>query len=182
MAVKRGDIAVILTERIEASHPAPALFTTAETDEWPARILEHLLGCGILQQAHRAGSTLCPGCEWQCHKTVVVRTTSPGPRPQAFITCDEEPDHGRITVPLRSLIQYGATLAGLSSFIAGMTKLGPLRSSPTGASFLLGTIKGRHGLRQSLPQPDRRTASAAGRPTAREHRPNSALGRRPPVD
>ena len=40
MTIQAADIARILIERIEGSHPAPALFSTAETDEWPTRSLE----------------------------------------------------------------------------------------------------------------------------------------------
>jgi hypothetical protein len=117
MVVKPADIPVILAERIEVAYPAPALFSTAETDEWPTGILEHLRGCGILQQSHRTDSVVCPGCEWQCHKAVVVRSMSAAPRRQAYIICDEEPGHGRISVPLRSLVQYSATLAGVSRLV-----------------------------------------------------------------
>jgi hypothetical protein len=147
MAVKVADISTILVERIEVAHAAPAMFSAAETDEWPIGVLEHLLKCGVLQRAARTQIVLCPGCEWQCYKPVVVRRVSAGTT-QAFITCDEEPDHGRISVPLQSLNQYSATLAGISDFIAGLMKLGTPQSSPSGTSFLLGSIKGRHGLRQ----------------------------------
>lgn len=78
----------------------------------------------------------------------MVRTASVHASTQAFITCNEEPGHGRISVPLLSLVQYGATLSGVCSFIAGQMQLGPPRSSAAGASFLMGTIKGRHGPRQ----------------------------------
>src|SRR5262245_30838520 len=149
MAVKVADISAILVERIEASHPAPALFSAAETDEWPTGVLQHLLTCGVVQLAARARTLLCPGCEWECHKPVVIRTMTAGPRTLAFIACDEEPDHGRISVPLQSLNQYSATLARLSGFIAGLMERGrkPLQSSPSSASFLLGSIKGRYGFR-----------------------------------
>ena len=148
MTVQAADVARILLERIEASHPAPALFSTAETDEWPARSLNVLVKCGVLKSGGRAESLWCPGCEWQCHKTVVVRTAGAHLCPQAFITCDEEPGHGRIFVPLRSLDQYAATLSGVSGFIASQMKLGLRRSSVASAWYLLGTIKGRHGPRQ----------------------------------
>jgi hypothetical protein len=150
MPVRVADISTILVERIEACHPAPALFSAAETNEWPTGVLEHLLTCGVLLRAARAQTMLCPGCEWQCHKPVVVRTVRTAPRTQAFIACDEEPDHGRISVPLPSLNQYSATLASLSGFFAGLMgrARGPPQSSPSGASFLLGSTKGRHGLRQ----------------------------------
>jgi hypothetical protein len=76
-----------------------------------------------------------------------VRVASKATEPLAFISCDEEPDHGRISVPLRSLTQYSATLAGMTAFISGLLKLGSPRSSAAGV-LPLGTIKGRHGPRQ----------------------------------
>ena len=119
MPITGADIASILVERIERSHPAPALFSSAETDEWPAAALDALLECGIVQQEDRAELVWCPGCEWQCHKNVVVRTSHALQGTEAFITCNEEPDHGRISVPPRSLVQYGATLSGVSRFNLG---------------------------------------------------------------
>jgi hypothetical protein len=132
-----------------AAYPRSALFSAAETDDWPDGTLDHLLECGILQRADRAEAVVCPGCIWQCHKPIVVRTVAAGQRRQAFIVCDEEPDLGRQDVSLRSLSQYRATIDNLSVFFADQMELGPTRASPNGNSFLLGTIKGRHGPRQS---------------------------------
>ena len=143
-----ADIPGIIAERIEAAHPRPALFSAAETDDWPNGALDHLLEDGILQRAQRAEAVMCPGCDWQCHKPVIVRTLGAGPSRHAFIVCDEQPDHGRQPVTLRSLDQYSATIDGLSIFLADQMVYGPPRSSPHGASSLLGTIKGRHGLRE----------------------------------
>ena len=148
MAVTAADIARILGERIEGSHPAPALFSATETDEWPAQVLHVLLECGVLKPTNRAESVWCPGCERQCYKSVVVRTLGGRTPSAAFITCDEEPGHGRIAVPLPSLVQHAATLSGVCGFLAGQMQLGPPRSSAAGACFLLGTIKGRHGPRR----------------------------------
>src|SRR5262245_1116702 len=132
MAIKAADIRVILIERIEGSHPAPALLSATETDEWPAGTLQALLTCGVLQLAGRAESAWCPGCEWQCHKTVVVRSALQDLRTEAFVACNEEPDLGRISVPLRSLGQYGTTLYALSGFIAKQLTLGVPRPSASG--------------------------------------------------
>jgi hypothetical protein len=147
MAVRLTDIPTLLVERVEAAHPEPALFSAAETDAWPSGILEHLLRRSVLRPTHRAEWILCPGCEWQCHKPVVVRTTSKGSKLLAFVACDEEPDHGRISVPLQSLTQYSATLLGMSAFMSELMKLGSPRSTAAGRSILLGTIKGRYGSR-----------------------------------
>ena len=71
MAVRVTDIPAIILERIEVAHPAPALFSAAEIDDWPDGSLDHLRECGILQTAQRAEAIVCPGCSWQCHKPVV---------------------------------------------------------------------------------------------------------------
>jgi hypothetical protein len=147
MAVKLTDIPALLVERIESAYPAPALFSAVETDDWPEGTLSHLQACGILRYAQRAEVVVCPGCSWQCHKLVVVRSTGTSTGRQAFIVCDEDPDHGRQPVTARSLDQYGATIDGLSAYLAGVVGRKPLASSRHGTSFLLGTVKGRHGSR-----------------------------------
>jgi hypothetical protein len=103
MAVRSSDIPALLVERIEAAHPEPALFSRTETDGWPQGALDHLVDRGFLRLAHRAESVVCPGCEWQCHKAVVVRKAKGSPEPLALIDCDEAPDHGHVFIPLRSL-------------------------------------------------------------------------------
>jgi hypothetical protein len=148
MAVKTADIPTILTHRIEAAYPAPAHFSAAEIDDWPAGVLNYLSDQGVLQMAERATSLVCPGCEWQCHKTVAVRSSGVRANAQAFIICDEEPDLGRISVAPRHLTQYRTTMAAVCSFIGGSMGLGVPRSSASGGPFLLGSIKGRQGLRQ----------------------------------
>ena len=147
MTIKLTDIPVLLVERIESAHPAPALFSATETDDWPEGTRGHLQACGILRYAQRAEAVVCPGCSWQCHKPVVVRTGRTRTGTQAFIVCDEEPDHGRQPVAARSLDQYRATLDGLSACLAVEIARKSLGSSRHGASFLLGTVKGRHGPR-----------------------------------
>ena len=74
-----------------------------------------------------------------------MRTGFAYPRTEAFITCNEEPDLGRIAIPMRNLAQYSTTLSAMSKFIAGQMALGNPRPSAAGASFLLGTIRGRNG-------------------------------------
>src|ERR1700682_1295227 len=74
MAVAVPDITAVVVERIQAAYPRSALFSVAETDDWPDGTLDHLLECGILQHADRAEAVACPGCIWQCHKPIVVRT------------------------------------------------------------------------------------------------------------
>ena len=54
MTIATSDIPRILIERIEESHPGPALFSAGETDEWPPEVFDALLNCGVLQPAIRA--------------------------------------------------------------------------------------------------------------------------------
>jgi hypothetical protein len=145
MAIKTSDIPTILIERIEAAHPAPAHFEVAETDDWPTDSLSALLKQGVLVAADRARATTCPGCEWQCQKHVVVRNV--GSISRAFITCDEEPELGRICVSLRSLQRVMTDLRTLSLFVARATKRGMPRVAQSLAAYALGAVKGRHGLR-----------------------------------
>ena len=148
MAVRLTDIPALLVERVEAAHPAPAFFLLAEMDEWPKGVWEHLQAAGFLRSDGFADACVCPGCDWQCHKSICIRRATTGAARHAYIHCDEEPRHGLIFVSLGSLTRYRATLAGMSAFISGLMKLGPPRSSALGGSFLLGTIRGRHGPRQ----------------------------------
>jgi hypothetical protein len=140
-----SNLPAVLIERIEFAYPEPALFSATETDEWPPGNLERLVSLGIPRPTHRASALYCPGCDWHCHKPVVVRKTKTVPL--AFVSCNEEPDHGQIPIPLQSLAQYTATLASIASFISELMALGPPRSSGGGGLLLLGTIKERHGPR-----------------------------------
>ena len=133
-------------------------------------------------RAYRAESVWCPGCEWQCHKTVVVRTVGERTPSAAFITCDEEPDHGRISVPLRSLVQYAATLSGVSGFLPARWNLGRHDHRPPGRHSSWGPSRAGTGLVRSLLSLDARAADAAGGPTTGERGPRPALGRRRPID
>lgn len=154
MTIATSDIPNILIERIEGAYPGPALFSARETGDWPAEVLDILLYCDVLRSAVRADSSWCPGCEWQCHKPVVSRTNTVHLETRAFIICDEEPGLGRISIPAPSLVQYEATLSAVCGFIAGRMALGTRTPSAAGASFLLGTIKGRHGLSSVAVGPD----------------------------
>ena len=162
MVARPSDLPDVLIERIEFAYPEPALFSATETDEWPPGILEHFVSLGILRPAHRASALYCPGCDWHCHKPVVVRKTKTAPL--AFVSCNEEPDHGQISIPLQSLAQYTAILASIASFISELMALGPSRASGGGGLFLLGTIKERHGPRDiSLGLYEGRLALQVGR-------------------
>ena len=182
MAIKTADIHRILIERIEGSHPAPALFSATEIDEWPAEALDALLNCGVLQPASRAESAWCPGCEWQCHKTVVVRTGLNSPQTEAFITCDEEPDLGRIAVPTRNLAQYGTSSFGREQ--VHRRPDGPWRAELIGGRciFPAGDYKGP----ERALSDDRRlgcwAVAARSERGTRATGPGLALGRRQSVD
>ena len=146
MAIKAADIPNILVERIEAAHPAPGYFSAGEADDWPNGVLESLLNVGVLQVTNRAEVVVCPGCEYQCQKAVVVRISARQER-RAFINCDEEPAHGRVPINLRSLEQYRITLGLMASMLSGLLGFGTPRASKTGVQYTLGELKGRKGLR-----------------------------------
>jgi len=147
MAIKPRDFPRILVERLEASHPAPAIFDADETSEWPDGIVHALLRSGLLQEARRPTTLVCDGCNWSCDKPVIVRKLVASGRTRAFIQCDEEPDLGRIQVPMERLRGYRLVLRMLDRFIqnavAALGGPAPGRS----ASSHLGLIKGRYGVR-----------------------------------
>lgn len=147
MPTRTIEIPSIVLERIESTHPSPALFAADETDEWPPGVLLSLVERSLLRETARSKAITCPGCEWQCHKNVVVRKPSERAQKWAFITCNEEPDLGRISVLPESLTQYAATLPSIAAFIAGALQLGSPRPSSSGSSYLLGQVKGRRGPR-----------------------------------
>jgi hypothetical protein len=145
MAIKPRDVPTILVQRIEAAHPAPALFGADETQDWPSEVLPALLTQGVLVEADRAKSISCPGCEWQCNKRVVVRKA--GDTSRAFITCDEEPDQGRVQVLMASLARVAVTLPALSQIVASALDIGPPKASRSLNAYSLGTVNGRNGAR-----------------------------------
>lgn len=146
MAVRARDLPAILFGRIAQSHPAPAQFARGETDEWPDGTLAALLEAGIVYHANRADVVICPGCEWQCHKAVSVRTSAAhGVR--ATIMCDEEPRHGRIPVALSLLDRVATSLRTLAELIARELELDTPSPSASGSFYSLGEIKGRLGRR-----------------------------------
>jgi len=147
MAIATSEIPKILIDRIAYCHPAPALFASAEFQEWPEGAITSLIEADVLRLAGRAETVVCPGCEWQCHKPVVVRTPVGQHTPRAFIMCDEEPGHGRVPLPLSMLDQYATGLLALGSLVASALQLQAPRSSTSGNSCPLGQIKGRRELR-----------------------------------
>jgi len=148
MTIDSFSIAQVLVERIEAYYPAGAHFLLSELRGWRAGVVATLTGSGVLQPAAHAEAVVCPGCDWQCHKRVSVRKMAAAPVPVAYISCDEEPDHGAIFIDVRDRVQYRATLSDLSGFIAKLLKLGPPRASASGATLFLGSMGGRHGVRE----------------------------------
>ena len=77
-----------------------------------------------------------------------VRRMAAAPAPIAYINCDEGPDHGQIFIDVRDRVQYRTALSDLASFIAKLLKVGPPHASASGATFFLGSIRGRHGTRE----------------------------------
>lgn len=143
MAIAETDLSRIIIERLEAHYPAPAIFAADEIAEWPDHVLPGLEAFTLFQSAERAEVLLCDGCHWNCSKPVVFRKQKAGAR--AFIVCDEEPDLGRIGVPIERLRQYRVTLSLLAVFLRGSFELvsrAPLSGPPP---LLLGRVNGRHG-------------------------------------
>ena len=143
MAVREADLPGIIIERLEASYPAPAIFTADEITDWPDEILSGLQASGLLQPADRADFVICDGCHWGCYKPVVFRRSATGTR--AFIVCNEEPDLGRIGITIERLQQYRSTLSLLAQFLGNSFQLTAqaLLSGPP--PLLLGHVKGRYG-------------------------------------
>ena len=143
MAIVETDLSRIIIERLEAHYPAPAIFAADEIAEWPDNVLPGLEALGFFQSAERAEVLICDGCHWYCSKPVVFRQQKAAAR--AFIVCDEEPDLGRIGVPIERLRQYRATLTLFAAFLRGsfeLTSRAPLSAQPP---LLLGRVNGRHG-------------------------------------
>ncbi len=143
-AVKAADLPSILLERIEAAFPEPAIFGLLETESWPDGALRSLIDCRLLQETSRATSILCDGCEWSCCKPVIVRTGLTNRSARAFVECDEEPDLGRIFIPLERLKRYRLTLAMLASFIRQALAISSTSFIERSKSISLGRIKGRY--------------------------------------
>jgi hypothetical protein len=148
MAITAIDLPIVLIERIKNHHPAPAFFTLGETDDWPPDAVPALLRQGLLTEANRSDLITCPGCEMQCHKRVVVRLA--GEQSRAFIMCDEDPRHGRISVTMRSLRRFETGLRALSHFIAAALNVGPPAISRNGSAYGLGEVKGQNGMRSLM--------------------------------
>jgi len=120
-----------IIERLEAHYPAPAIFAADEIAEWPDNVLPVLEALGLFQSAERAEVLTCDGYHWYCSKPVVFRQQKTAAR--AFIVCDEEPDLGRIGVPVERVQQYRATLTLLAVFLRGsfeLTSHAPSRPHP----------------------------------------------------
>jgi hypothetical protein len=147
MAIKPRDIPCSLVERLEASHPESATFYADETDEWPEGIVPSLIKSGLLQETRRATALVCDGCNWSCDKPVIVRKLAVSGRTRAFIQCDEEPNLGRIQVPMERLRGYRLVLQMLDRFIQkAIAALGGPAACRSASSHL-GLIKGRYGMR-----------------------------------
>ena len=146
MAITPRDISAILVDRIEAAWPAPGYFDVSETDDWPAEVLPALLNQRIIIEVSRSEAITCPGCEWQCHKAVVVRQAGNGTR--AFIFCNEEPDLGRVPVFLDRLQRFATDLKALATLFADKLKVDPPKASKNQSAYMLGTITGRNGARR----------------------------------
>ncbi len=139
----------IVLERIALEHPAPALFCGSEIEEWPTHAIETMVGAGLLAKTNRAMSAICTGCEAQCHKPVIARRKPGTNALSAFIVCDEEADHGRISVRLSRLDQFQGSLATAARCVATAFKLGTREPRNVSGHFVpLGSRRGRNGPRE----------------------------------
>ena len=151
MAMKmlgRTDLIAALLDRLGTAYPAPAMFSNDEIIDWPDGALDQLVKDGVARPTNRADSIVCPGCEWLCHKPVIVRSTGAGLR--AVIRCDEEPSHGPISVSLARLTRHEITVATIAATVARLLNLSAPKPSISGSIFGLGTINGRNGSRDVL--------------------------------
>ena len=144
----RADLIAALLDRLGTAHPAPAMFSNDEIIDWPDGALDQLVKDGVARPTNRADSIVCPGCEWLCHKPVIVRSTGAGLR--AVIRCDEEPSHGPISVSLARLTRHEITAATIAATVARLLNLSAPKPSISGSIFGLGTINGRNGSRDVL--------------------------------
>jgi hypothetical protein len=164
IAVRGGDIPSILVERIGFAHPAPACFTAMEARDWADGVFRYLVERRILYEASRTKSMVCPGCERDCHKPVVVRVLEGEARSKAFIQCDEEPALGRIPIAFEMLTRWHASRSSLGSFVSEALGFGQLSWSLADPSVTLGNIKGRYNRRTvALCQSEGRMTIQVGR-------------------
>lgn len=147
MAIKARDIARILIERLEATHPAPALLDADDTDHWPPGVLKHLLDSKIIQPAPRAVSTTCGGCDWNCNKRVVFRQNPVKGGSHAFIQCNEPPDLGRIHVSIERLETYRLSSGCFETAVKAALTTKSNAFQPV-VDPKIGMMKGRFGRRQ----------------------------------
>lgn len=137
-----------IIDRVAAEHPVPAILAGYEIEEWPRETLEKLIEQGLLVETTSATAADCTGCEWNCSKAVEVRTPASGQPPVAFISCDEEPGHGRIPVGLDRLRRFQASLTTTARFAAECLGLAGAGPSVRAASVKLGVQRGRNGPRE----------------------------------
>lgn len=146
MAVRAPEVAAVLLDRLGAAFPAPALFSHDETTDWPPGLLAALLDVRILQPtAEHVAPVVCPGCEWQCPKPIVIRTGRRTTR--AFVVCDEPPALGRVEISLNDLRHYQVTLRSVADFLCHSLEQPPPQRQRHPNAYALGFIRGRHGPR-----------------------------------
>jgi hypothetical protein len=101
-----------------------------------------LVAAGLFQETNRLTEVFCDGCDWGCLKPVV-----PSGLTRAFVTCDEEPDLGRIEVAPEQLKRYISTVDLAARFVARSLGLKSPARSGLGASVIVGHVKGPNGHR-----------------------------------
>ena len=171
MAVKHTDLPGILLDRVQAAHPAPALFSAVEAEDWPEGALHHLIDSGILKATSRASALACDGCEMGCHKPVVVRRIAATASSVAFINCDEAPGYGRIPVSMDQLKRFSASRSSIAGFVSAALGFAPANWPFSSDLISIGAVKGRYGPRRvQLTAVDRQLILMVGRQQAPLHR------------
>ena len=142
-----SNLALILSDRIADAYPVAAILSADAFDETPSGVLHALIAARIIQQAARASTIHCQGCERYCHKPVTVRRQPGSLDYCAYVTCDEEPRHGRIPVANPRLVNYRSSLGLVEKFLERrLASTVPLQRQ-VNDQVAASTIKGRYGTR-----------------------------------
>lgn len=134
MDQSRQELIINLLDRIAEN----ALLIPAQNLETKPADLLWLKELGLLVNAPLADEVICPGCAEAC--PMPVRTASSAPS-QFFVTCDKDPEIGRVPIRNDLLTQWRIHISGLARLICRYLKLDSPREE-TGR-WRLGLVKGR---------------------------------------
>ena len=117
---------------------------------WDAADIECLVQAGLLKNAGRAQSVVCPGCEHRCLSDVQASASNSGSL-RAFVICempDMQAEMGRVAINPDRLRQWRATPQMLANFLSRKLRLdgeGPWPEQPK--SIPIGMLAGPKGRR-----------------------------------